>query len=89
MTKKEFVELTKGEKAACVLKSGEKLTDRKDTGFDIALFLMDGFFTEIYYHENTEKIVEVKTIKKALILNDYPKLIDMSQITDLLIESKL
>lgn len=75
MLKKEFVELTKAERAVLLLNSGEKVSKRNKSGFDVVLVLIDNLFAELWYHENTNKIVKVEIIENELILHTYPELI--------------
>jgi len=89
MIKNEFIELTKAEKVVLLLKSGEKLSQRNSTGFDIVLFLLDELFAELWYYENTNRIVKANFIESDSILVNYPNLINMPQVAEILIESKL
>jgi hypothetical protein len=86
MIKKEFFELTKAERAVILLKSGSKMSGRNMSGFDIFLFLLEDFFAELWYHENTNRIVKIEVVENDLILQNYPDLIDMPQISEILIE---
>lgn len=84
--KKDFIKLTKGEKAVLLLKSGEELSNRSENGFDIHLFHLDDFFAELSYQEHSKKIIEVGLIEKESILTHYPNLIDLRSISRLPIE---
>ena len=89
MIKKEFSELTKAERAVMLLKSGEKLSLRNDLGFDINLFLLDDLFAELWYHENTNKIVKAEIVETDFLLINYPDLVNIPQINNIILESKL
>jgi hypothetical protein len=84
MLKKEFVELTKAEKVVLLLKSGKMLSRRNKSGFDLVLMLFDNIFAELWYHENTNKIVKVEIVEKELILVNYPELINLSHVSETL-----
>lgn len=79
--KKDFINLTKGEKAVLLLKSGEKLSNRSGNGFDIHLYHLDDFFAELSYQEHSDVIIEVGLIEKESILTHYPDLIDLRSIS--------
>ena len=86
MIKKEFFDLTKAERAVTLLKSGNKMSGRNKSGYDIFLFLLEDFFAELWYHENTNRIVKVEAVENELILKNYPDLINIPQISEILIE---
>ena len=85
MIKEEFVELTKAERAVLLLNTGEKISSRNNDGFDIVLVLIDNLFAELWYHENTDKIVRVEIIEIEMVLNNYPELVNSSFINEALI----
>ncbi len=78
--KKKFIESTKAERVIQILQEGEKLGTRHVKGFDIVLFLLDDFFTELWYHENSPSIVKARTIENAAALKLYPDLVELSRI---------
>ncbi|NOY51129.1 MAG: hypothetical protein GXO88_11290 [Chlorobi bacterium] len=82
--KKKFIESTKAERVIQILQQGEKLGNRYTKGFDIVLFLLDDFFTELWYHENTPSIVKAKIIENEVVLKLYPDLVELSRINMLI-----
>jgi hypothetical protein len=78
MDQSQFTELSFAEKADTVLAHGKPIASRQYYNQDIILFLVYGFFVEVWYNDNQKDIEEIKEVEKTKVLSLYTKDIDLS-----------
>lgn len=72
MQKKEaFQDLSKVEKMLKLMDTGYTLLARKEGSLSIKLFELDGFFVEVRYNLNTNKIESVEIVNLDDVTDDY------------------
>ena len=71
LTNASFKNLTKTEQVIMTINSGEELMTREDEGYIIHLYLLSGFFVEVWYESDTQKIVNVESTDKDSIIRNY------------------
>jgi hypothetical protein len=71
LTNASFKNLTKTEQVVLIINSGEELMTRKDDGYIVHLYLLSGFFVEVWYESYTHKIVNVELTDKDSIIGNY------------------
>jgi hypothetical protein len=80
MTPEEFYNLSIEEKVNLILTYGKELLDRVYMYYIIKLYLISGFYVEIWYHQTTRKIDRVKIIKLEDVLHLYESQINISDL---------
>ena len=71
LTNTSFKNLTKTEQVVTIINSGQEILTREKEGFIIHLYLLYGFFVEVWFESDTKKIVKVETADKEYIANNY------------------
>jgi len=71
LTNASFKSLTKTEQVIMTINSGEELMTREDEGYIIHLYLLSGFFVEVWYESDTHKIVNIESTDKNSIIENY------------------
>lgn len=71
LTNISFQKLTKTEQVVMVMRLGKELLTRVSDDFTIHLYLLSNIFIEVWYEEETNKIVKLNTTTKQDIINNY------------------
>lgn len=67
ITKDDFSVMTKTEKVGHVFNNGRELLSRKENGYTISLYILAGFFVEVWYKdpENKIEMIEIAEVDKV------------------------
>ena len=71
MTPEEFEKMTKTEQVNHLFKAGTKLLFRHNSGYEISLYQVSGFYAEVWYRSGENNIEKIKVISPAQVLNKY------------------
>lgn len=74
LTNASFKNLTKTEQVIMIINSGKELMTREEEGYIIHLYLLSGFFVELWFELNTKKIVKVESTDRDIIAKSYTKM---------------
>ncbi len=74
LTNDSFRKLTKTEQVILAINNGTDLMTRRDNGFDIHLFVVDGLLVELWYKHGLENIVRVEITDIENVNRNYPEL---------------
>lgn len=69
----EFEKMTKTEQVCHLFKTGEELFIRDETDFSIILYMISGFFVEVWYRYPVKKIEQIKVISPKQVMSNYEK----------------
>ncbi|MEO6070222.1 MAG: hypothetical protein ABIN57_07680 [Chitinophagaceae bacterium] len=78
MTLKHFKALSQSSQRAFTLDIGIFLADRHTEDFTIILYSLNGFYVELYYHNDTNEVGWVKSFNSTAELDPYLLDIDVS-----------
>jgi len=79
LTNASFQNLTKTEQVVMIINSGKELMTREKEGFVIHLFLLSGFFVEVWYESTSKKIVSIELTDKDRITNNYEEMNELPE----------
>jgi hypothetical protein len=79
-TPEAFAKMTKTEQVCQVLKLGKELLSRSEPGFLISLYLISGFFVEIWYRAPNKQIDQIELISHKKVMKKYEKEIDLDEM---------
>jgi hypothetical protein len=82
MTLYQFNVLSESEQAATLWEIGIYLTDREDHIFKYALYQLEGFYVEVWYHKEFNAIQRLRSFSSVSQLEPYLKRIDISEISN-------
>jgi hypothetical protein len=80
ITPETFAKMSKTEQVCQVLKLGKELLSRSESGFSISLYLISGFFVEIWYSAPGRQIDQIKLITNKQLMRNYEKEIDLDEM---------
>lgn len=80
MNATEFANLPLKEKVYIVFEHGNEITSRQFLYFNIKLYSLYGFFAEVWYIPNNNKIDRVEVISTDEILSLYKSEFDISEL---------
>mgnify|MGYP001544744129 CR=1 FL=1 len=80
ITPETFVKMTKTEQVCLALKLGKELMSRSESGFSISLYLISGFFVEIWYRSPDRQIDQISLITNKQLMKKYEKEIDLDEM---------
>lgn len=84
MNAPEFKKYPLKEKIYLIFEHGNEIASRQFLYFDIKLYTLFGFFAEVWYVPNNNKIEKVETLKTDEILSLYKNEFDISELLKLL-----
>jgi hypothetical protein len=85
LTNASFRNLTKTEQVVMIINSGEELMFREEEGYIIHLYLLSGFFVEVWFESDTKKIVKVESTNKENIMKNY---LEMNELVRQLLKNE-
>lgn len=71
MTSKQFTQLTKPQQRIYLLTQGTFLAERQNSQFDLMLYELHGFYTEVAFVKHTNKVAYFKTFTGTKELEPY------------------
>jgi hypothetical protein len=77
MTSLYFEQLTEAKQTDVIWESGVFLDRRKDGFYNVLLFQLDDFYTEIYYHSHFNVIIKIVSFTDTDLLAPYLKKINL------------
>ena len=77
ITNTSFQNLTKTEQVVMVMRLGKELLTRASDKFTIHLYLLSNIFIEVWYEEETNKIIKLNTTNKQDIITNYGEMNDI------------
>lgn len=80
MDAKEFDQCPIKEKVYLVFEHGNEIAARQFLYFNVKLYTLFGFFAEVWYVTNNNKIEKVETLSIDEILNLYKNEFDISEL---------
>lgn len=84
MNKEEFIELTFEDKTEFLWKYAEIVSEKAYYECNITLFLLDGFYVEVFYNRILNEIVGIEIQENDQILYEYVKDLNLDEIVKLL-----
>ncbi|MBA2612721.1 MAG: hypothetical protein H0U95_12155 [Bacteroidetes bacterium] len=84
MNKEEFIKLTFEDKTEFLWKYAEIVSEKVYYECNITLFLLDGFYVEVFYNRILNEIVGINIQESDQILYEYVKDLDLKEIEKLL-----
>ncbi|MBA3680988.1 MAG: hypothetical protein H0W73_07445 [Bacteroidetes bacterium] len=84
MTKEEFIKLTFEDKTEFLWKYAEIVSEKVYYECNITLFLLDGFYVEVFYNRILNEIVGIDIQESDQILYEYVKDLNLDEIVKLL-----
>lgn len=84
MDKEEFIKLRFEDKTEFLWKYAEIVSEKVYYECNITLFLLDGFYVEVFYNRNLNEIVGIEIQENDQILYEYVKDLDLGEIVKLL-----
>lgn len=76
----EFLLLNKDERANYLWEHGEFIINLKEHEQSFNLYSLNGYFVEVIYSNQTNKIIDIKPFRKGYTLDKYT---DVIQVTEL------
>lgn len=80
ITKDDFSVMTKTEKVGHVFGNGRELLSRKENGYTISLYILDGFFVEVWYKDPEKKIEMIELSEVDAVELNYGNQIDLTNL---------
>jgi len=77
ITDTSFQDLTKTEQVVMVMRLGKELLTRTSENFTIHLYLLSNIFVEVWYEEESNKIMKLNTTNKKDIIDNYGEINDI------------
>ena len=84
MDKEEFIKLSFEDKTEFLWKYAEIVSEKVYYECNITLFLLDGFYIEVFYNRNLNEIVGIEIQENDQILYEYVKDLNLEEIVKLL-----
>ncbi len=84
MNKEEFIELNFEDKTEFLWKYAEIVSEKTYYECNITLFLLDGFYIEVFYNRVLNEIVGIEIQDNDQILYEYVKDLNLDEIVKLL-----
>lgn len=78
MTLEEFACLKEVDKPLMVQQKGVQISDRFEPEFFIALYQLESFYVELFYHHQTNKVVYARSFTSTNGLKPYLDNIDLN-----------
>jgi hypothetical protein len=79
-TQDEFKKMTKTEQVCHLLKQGEEMLSRDESDHSITLYLLSGFFVEVWYEPPNSKIDRIELISPKMVMKKYEKKIEIENM---------
>jgi hypothetical protein len=76
-----FNVLSENEQAETLWEIGVYLTEREDRLFKYALYQIDNFYVEVWYHKEFNAIQRLRSFSSTIQLEPYLKRIDIVEIS--------
>lgn len=80
MNESEFMALPEAKKVSLVLEHGQELMNRIYVFYNIKLFLLFGFYVEIWYKQTTNKIDKMMVVNPDDVVHLYESQINIQDI---------
>lgn len=71
MTLEKFTSLKEIEKTLIVQQEGVQISDRYEPEFFIALYQLEGFYVELFYHHKTKNVIYARSFTSTNGLKPY------------------
>lgn len=84
MNKEEFIKLSFEDKTEFLWKYAEIVSEKVYYECNITLFLLDGFYVEVFYNRILNEIVGIEIQENNQILYEYVKDLNLNEIVKLL-----
>jgi len=84
MIKEEFIKLSFEDKAEFLWKYAEIISEKVYYECNITLFLLDGYYVEVFYNRILNEIVGIEIQENDQILYEYVKDLNLDEIVKLL-----
>lgn len=84
MNKEQFIKLTFEDKTEFLWKYAEIVSEKVYYECNITLFLLDGFYIEVFYNRILNEIVGIEIQENDQILYEYVKDLNLDEIVKLL-----
>jgi len=84
MQKVEFISLKFDEKAEFLWQYSEIISQMVYYDCNVSLFLLDGYFVEVFFNREEKKLVSIEVQENSQILYNYVKDLNISEIIKLL-----
>ena len=79
-TPEEFEKMTKTEQVCHLFKTGKEILIRNETEFSISLYLLSGFFVEVWYKTPEKKIERIELISSKQLIAKYENKIELDEL---------
>ncbi len=80
MDAQEFRKLPVQEQVSVILSNGKELLERIFVYYTVKLYLLDGLFVEIWYHQVTNRIDKVLVVEFEDVIHLYESQINISDL---------
>lgn len=84
ITLQDFTNLEKEEQVNVIKQHGTFLFIRQDSGIDVVLYQIAGFYVEVFFEGNNKKNIRLKGFDDTAALDVYLKEINLSELEHLL-----